>query len=50
MTKQRTNAPTGLWNRTTQAIGKLLAGVVSLPDNRRQTSRAWSDYPTFPPF
>ena len=44
MTKQRKN---GLWNRTTQALGKLWAGVVSLPDNRRQVDQAvWR----FPPF
>jgi hypothetical protein len=50
MTKQRT---TGLWNRTAQALGKLWAGVVSLPDDRRQTSAeraAWTDYVRFPPF
>jgi hypothetical protein len=49
MSKQHTDAPTGLWNRTARALGKFLAGVVSLPDARRH-SRAWSDYPTFPPF
>jgi hypothetical protein len=50
MTKQRTNASTGLWNRAAQALGKLWAGMVSLPDDRRQTSRTWHDYPTFPPY
>jgi hypothetical protein len=50
MTKQRTNASTGLWSRTTRALGKLFAGMVSLPDDRRQTSRAWDDYPHFPPY
>jgi hypothetical protein len=49
MTKQRTNVSTGLWSRTTRALGKLLAGMVSLPDDRRQTSR-WNDFPTFPPY
>lgn len=49
MSKQRTVAPTGLWNRTARALGKLFAGVVSLSDERRH-SRAWNDYPTFPPF
>ena len=48
MTK-RTNATTGLWGRTTRALGKLFAGMVSLPD-RRQTDRGWNDYPHFPPY
>ena len=48
MSKQRTN--TGLWSRTTQALGKLFAGMVSLPDDRRHTGRAWNDYPMFPPY
>ena len=49
MTKHRT---TGLWARTSQAIGKFLAGMVSLPDERRQpaTSTVWTDYPRFPSF
>lgn len=50
MTQHRTTAQAGLWSRTTRALGKLLAGVVSLPDDRRQTGRVWRDYPTFPPF
>ncbi|HTW52501.1 MAG TPA: hypothetical protein VME45_11500 [Stellaceae bacterium] len=49
MTKERTNASMGLWSRTARALGKLFAGVVSLPDDRRQTGR-WNDYPTFPPY
>ena len=49
MTRNRTTAPTGLWTRTTQALGKLLAGMVS-SDDRRHTGRTWSDYPIFPPF
>jgi hypothetical protein len=50
MTKERTNASTGLWSRTTRALGKLFAGMVSLPDDRRHTSRAWDEYPLFPPY
>jgi len=48
MTKQRQ----GLWNRTTQALGKLLAGVVSLPDDRRPNPArvTWTDISRFPPF
>jgi hypothetical protein len=48
MTKQRK----GLWNRTTQALGKLLAGMVSSNDARHpNAARAvWTDYPRFPPF
>lgn len=50
MTKDRT-ARSGLWGRTARALGKLWAGVVSLPDDRRQTGeRMWSDYPIFPPY
>ena len=33
MTKHRT---TGFWNRAAQALGKLWAGMISLPDDRRQ--------------
>jgi hypothetical protein len=52
MTKPRSMTPTGLWNRTAQALGKLWAGMVSLPDDRRQTADriVWTDYPRFPPF
>jgi hypothetical protein len=48
MTKQRK----GLWNRTTHALGKWFAGVVSLADDRRpNAARAvWTDFPRFPPF
>ena len=48
MTKQRP----GLWNRTTQALGKLLAEMVSFNDGRRpNAARAvWTDFPRFPPF
>jgi hypothetical protein len=49
MTKQTTK---GLWSRTTQALGKFLAGMVSLPDDRRSNAArvVWTDYPRFPPF
>jgi len=52
MNKQRSTIAAGLWNRTAQALGKLWAGVVSLPDDRRQTAAraVWTDYPRFPPF
>jgi hypothetical protein len=52
MTKHRTATPMGLWSRTAQALGKLWAGVISLPDDqRRPAARAVStDYPRFPPF
>jgi hypothetical protein len=46
MNKHRTT--TGFWNRTSKALGKLWAGVVSLPD--RQARRDDRDYPIFPPF
>jgi hypothetical protein len=52
MTKHRTAAQTGLWRRTAQVLGKLWVGVVSLPDDRRQTVglHSWTDYTRFPPF
>lgn len=49
MSKQRTVAPTGLWNRTARALGKFFADMVSSSDERRN-GRAWNGYPTFPPF
>jgi hypothetical protein len=49
MTKQRTTKTPGLWGRTTKALGRLLAGMVSLPD-RPQARRDDRDYPIFPPF
>ena len=50
MTKQTsTAARSGLWQRTTQALGKFFAGVVSLPENRRHEA-VWTDFPRFPPF
>ncbi len=52
MSKHRTAAPTGLWRRAAQALGKLWAGMVSLPDDRRPIAaqRARNDYSRFPPF
>jgi hypothetical protein len=51
MTKQRTTT-SSLWSRTTKALGKFWAGVISLPEDRRQTvsQRSWTDYTRFPPF
>jgi hypothetical protein len=49
MIKQRTMKTPGLWGRTTKAIGKLLAGMVTLPD-RPQARCDDLDYPIFPPF
>jgi hypothetical protein len=44
MTKQ-------LWNRTTKTLGKLWAGMISLPDQRPAAAKAtWTDYPRFPAF
>jgi len=44
MTKQ-------LWNRTTKTLGKLWAGMISLPDERRPVAvKSWTDYPRFPAF
>lgn len=50
MTKPRTTA--GLWSRAAQTLGKLWAGMLSLPDDRRQPSSQapWTDYPRFPPY
>ena len=52
MSTQRTTTPTGLWHRTAQALGKLWAGVLSLPEDRRPTAArtVWTDYPRFPSF
>jgi hypothetical protein len=49
MTQQRTT----LWNRTTKTLGRWIAGMVTLPEDRRfatakQTDR--NDYPRFPAF
>jgi hypothetical protein len=49
MTKQRNTKTSGLWGRTTKALGRLLAGMVSLPE-RPQARRDDRDYPLFPPF
>jgi hypothetical protein len=50
MTKQ--HATSRLWSRTTKALGKLWAEMISLPDNRRSNAEraVWTDYPRFPPF
>jgi hypothetical protein len=49
MTRHRTTAPTGLWSRTTKALGKLWQGMITLPD--RPTQRQLEqDYPRFPFF
>ena len=48
MNKQRTTKTPGLWGRTTKALGRLLAGMVTLPE--RQQTRGDRDYPIFPPF
>jgi hypothetical protein len=49
MTKHRTTKAPGLWGRATQALGRLLVGMVSLPE-RPQHRRDDRDYPIFPPF
>ena len=52
MTKQQTTNSTGLWHRAAQALGKLFAGMVSLPDDQRIAARrsAADAYPRFPAF
>jgi len=49
MTTHRMTKRPGLWGRTAKALGKLLAGMVALPD-RPQARRDDRDYPIFPPF
>lgn len=39
-----------LWRRTTQALGKLWAEVISLPDRPRHNPRHDEIYPRFPWF
>jgi hypothetical protein len=40
-----------IWTRTTQALGKFWAGVVSLPDRPSDAARRdFQDYPRFPCF
>jgi hypothetical protein len=40
-----------LWTRTTQALGKLWAGVISLPDRHPAAAeRDFEDYPRYPWF
>jgi len=48
MTKQRTTKAPGFLSRTTQALGRLLAGMVTLPE--RPQTRSDREYPIFPPF
>jgi hypothetical protein len=46
MTKQ-------LLQRTAKALGKLWAGMITLPDDRRQVAAvrdSWKNYPRFPAF
>jgi hypothetical protein len=52
MTKHHTTTAKGLWSRAAQTLGRLWAGVISLPDDRRQPAgqRNWNDYSRFPPF
>jgi hypothetical protein len=53
MNKQRTQGVATLWGRTTKALGRWLAGMITLPDDPRcaQNKRAeWNDYPHFPPY
>ncbi|HEV2189936.1 MAG TPA: hypothetical protein VGR70_22195 [Stellaceae bacterium] len=48
MTKHRATKTPGLWGRTTKALGRLLAGMVTLPE--RPQTRGDREYPIFPPF
>jgi hypothetical protein len=52
MVKQVSTHAAGLWHRAAQALGKLLEGMVSLPDDQRIAARrsAADDYPRFPAF
>jgi hypothetical protein len=45
MTKHRNT--TGLWSRTTKALGKFFAGMVTLPPRHARDDEA---YPRFPMF
>ena len=49
----RNQAHTGIWHRTTHALGKLWAKMIALPDASsvadRRRARS-SDYYIFPPF
>jgi hypothetical protein len=50
MTKQRTTKTThGVWGRTIQALGKILAAMVSSYDRHPLASRD-NTYPRFPMF
>ena len=52
MNKHRTAAASRLWGRTAKALGKLWAGMISLPDDPRRSAErvSWTDYSRFPPF
>ena len=53
MAKQQTTHTAGFWHRAGQALGKLFAGMVSLPDDPRTVAarRSAADaYPRFPAF
>jgi hypothetical protein len=51
MSKHRTTT-SRLWSRTTKALGKLWAGMITLPEDPRRTAnqKLWTDFPRFPPF
>ena len=49
MTKRRDTKTSSLWGRSTKALGRLLIGVISLPD-RPSARAADRDFPIFPPF
>jgi len=40
MTKQRTTTSSRLWSRTTQALGKWWAAVITLPDRPNQAEES----------
>jgi len=40
---------TRIWSRTTKALGKFFAAMVTLPEDPRK-ARQWNDYPHFPPY
>ena len=50
MSADRTTRSPQLWSRATQALGKLWAGVVSLPDRPRHAARHDESYLRFPMF
>jgi hypothetical protein len=52
MTQHRTTTTSRLWRRTTKALGKLWAGMLTLPEDPRRAANEelWTDFPRFPPF